>query len=172
VDGAWKIQREHVSCGVVTEDRPTATEPEECSMRDLTVEEIVAEVETTMRGLYETLAAADFDAWMNTLHDPAGRWLVGMDVADIRETSQDFLDAWKPDGETPIDRQEIDDLQISVEAINATTAYAVCTCPDRRWHYISGKVDRASTAETWVFVLTEDGWKLHSGQSAIFPIEE
>jgi len=133
--------------------------------------QIEAEVEQIVRGLYDSLSYAQFEPWMTTLHDPAGQWLVGMEVGNILERSEQFRAAWKPGGETPIDRQEIDDLEICVTVIDPTTAYVLCTSPDRRWYYANGQVDRASTAETWVFVLTKDGWKLHSGQSAIFPVE-
>jgi len=138
----------------------------------MNAEQIEAKVGQILRDVYDTISRGEFEPWMTTLHEPAGRWLLGMDMVDIREASEQFLATWKPDGERPIDRQEIDDLDIQVTAISPTIAYALCTIPDRRWCFVNGEMDRASTAETWVFVLTDAGWKLHSGQSAIFPIED
>ena len=126
-------------------------------MNDSMAEDTVqteTEVKQIVRDLYETLSQGDFGPWMNTLHDPAGRWLLGKDVVNIREASEGFVAAWSPGGETPLDRQEIDDLEIRVTVINPTLAFAVCTSTDRRWYFVNGQVDRASTAETWVFFLT------------------
>ena len=141
-------------------------------MTEQNAAQIEAEVEQVMRGIYDGVKRVDFfETWMPALHDPAGQWLLGMDVANIRGASEELAVAWTSDDESRIERQEIDDLEIKVVAISPTVAYALCTSPDRRWYFANGKVDRASTAETWVFVLTDKGWKLHSGQSAIFPIE-
>jgi len=141
-------------------------------MNDLNAEQIEAEVEGIVRELYATLSRAETDFWMTTLHVPSGRWLLGMDVVDIREASEQYIATWSPEGERPIDRQEIDGLEIRVTAMSPTVACALCTSPDRKWCFADGQVDRAATAETWVFVRTHDGWKLHSGQSAIFPLED
>jgi hypothetical protein len=141
-------------------------------MSGLAPEQIESEVEKILRHVYDTISGGEFEPWRAGLHDPPGRWLLGMEMVNIREASEQFWDIWKPDGERPIDRQEIDDLEIQVTAISPTMAYALCTSPDRRWYFVNGEVDRASTAETWVFVMTEAGWKLHSGQSAIFPAED
>jgi hypothetical protein len=141
-------------------------------MQDLTPEQIEAQVEEVMRGLYEAVMRVDLDPWVTTLHDPAGWWHLGMEVVNIREASEKFAATWRPSGEKPLDHQEIDDLKIKVTAISPIIAYALCTSPNRRWYYMSGEVERASTAETWVFVQTGDGWKIHSGQSALFPIQD
>jgi hypothetical protein len=137
-----------------------------------TPEQVEAEVGHIMRRLYESVGRVDFGAWMGILHDPPGKWHLGMDVVDIREASKRFEADWTSVGESRLERQEIDDLEIHVVPISPTVAYALCTSPDRKWCFADGRVDRAGTAETWVFVLTSDGWKLHSGQSAIFPLEE
>ena len=140
-------------------------------MIEQNIAQIEAEVKQLIQKLYDTLSRRDFEPWMETLHDPPGEWLLGTEVVNIREASEGFGAAWDPEGETPIDRQEIDDLEIKISVFGPTVAYALCTSPDRRWYFKNGQVDRASTAETRVFVLTDKGWKLHSGQSAIFPIE-
>jgi len=93
-----------------------------------------------------------------------------MDVVNIREGVEEFEATWSSEAENPLEHQEIDDLEIKVFAISPTAAYALCTSPDRRWCYANGNVDRAKTAETWVFVLTDDGWKIHFGQTAAFPV--
>ena len=91
-------------------------------------------------------------------------------MVNLREASEELVAAWTSEGESQLERQEIDDLEIKVFAISPTAAYALCTSPDRRWCYANGNVDRAKTAETWVFVLTDDGWKIHFGQTAAFPV--
>ena len=141
-------------------------------MTEKTAAEVEAEVGQIMQGLYDAIKRADLDPWMATLHDPSGQWLLGMDVVNLREASEELVAAWTSEGESQLERQEIDDLEIRVVAINPKSAYALCTSPDRRWYFVDGKVDRASTAETWVFVLTDDGWKLHFGQSALFPVKD
>ena len=140
-------------------------------MQNLTPDQIESQVEEVIRGLYEAVMRADLGPWMTTIHDPAGWWHLGMDVVNLREAVEEIEATWKPGGKRPLDHQEIDDLKIKVTAISPTIAYVLCTSPDRRWCYESGEVERASTAETWVFVLTEDGWKIHSGQSAVLPIQ-
>jgi hypothetical protein len=134
-----------------------------------TPEQVEAEVGQITRELYESVSRVDLGAWLGILHDPPGQWHLGMDVVNIREASEQFRVEWTSDDETRLERQEIDDLGIRVVPISPTVAYVLCTSPDRRWYFADGRVDRAETAETWVFVLTGDGWKLHSGQTAIFP---
>lgn len=135
-------------------------------------DQIETEIEQIMRGLYEGIKETDFELWLGTLHDPAGPWLLGMDMPNIREASEELKVAWTANPEIGHERQEIDDLQIRVVAVSPTVAYALCTSSDRRWYFADGRVDRAATAESWVFVLTDDGWKIHSGQTAMFPVEE
>ena len=139
-------------------------------MTERTAAQIEAEVEQVVRGLYDAVKRVELDPWMTTLHDPSGQWLLGMDVVNLREASEELVAAWTSEGESQLERQEIDDLEIRVVAISPTSAHALCTSPDRRWYFVNGKVDRASTAETWVFVLTDDGWKIHFGQTAAFPV--
>ena len=141
-------------------------------MTEQTAAEIEAEVGQIMQGLYDAVSKADLQPWMATVHDPSGQWLLGMDVVNLREASEELVAAWTSKGESQLERQEIDDLEIRVVTVSPTVAYALCTSPDRGWYFVNGKVDRASTAETWVFVLTDDGWKLHFGQSSLFPIED
>jgi len=141
-------------------------------MTERTAAEIEAEVGQIMHGLYDAVRRGDLEPWITTLHDPAGLWLLGMDVVNLREAVEELGAAWTSVGETQLDRQEIDDLEIRVVAVSPTVAYVLCTSTDRRWYFVNGKVDRASTAETWVFVLTDDGWKLNFGQSSLFPIED
>jgi hypothetical protein len=134
-----------------------------------TPEQVEAEVGQITRELYESVSRVDLGAWLEILHDSPGQWHLGMDVVNIREASEQFRVEWTSDDETRLERQEIDALGIRVVPISPTVAYVLCTSPDRRWYFADGRVDRAETAETWVFVLTGDGWKLHSGQTAIFP---
>jgi hypothetical protein len=141
-------------------------------MTEKTAAEVEAEVEQVMRDLYAAVGQVDLEPWLTTLHDPAGLWLLGMDVVNLREAAEEFRAAWSSEGENRLERQELDDLDIRVVAVSPTIAYALCTSPDRRWYHVDGKIDRASTAETWVFVLTDDGWKLQFGQTAAFPIED
>jgi hypothetical protein len=141
-------------------------------MPDLTPEQVVSEVNGVVRWLYDAVLQADLGPWMDTLHDPPGRWHLLMDVLNMREAAAKFEADWRPGGETPLDRQEVDSIEIETTAISPTSAFAVVTCKNRRWYYTSGEVEAGDTAETWVFVLTDGGWKLHSGQSAIFPVEE
>ena len=114
---------------------------------------------------------ADIETWLSNLEDPPGQWILGMDVGDIRETSEGFKDLCFGEGATRLERQEAEELSIKVAAISPNVAFALCTAENRRWIFEDGHIDRGHTAETWVFVRTDNGWKLHSGQSAIFPIE-
>ena len=60
---------------------------------EMTAEEmaqIEAEVEQIMRGLYDSISEADVGPWMETLAEPAGPWLLGTDIGDLRETSDRF----------------------------------------------------------------------------------
>ena len=141
-------------------------------MTEKTAAEVEAEVGRILQGLYDAVKRAQLDPWMETLHDPSGLWLLGMDVVNLREAIEELGTTWTSEGESQLARQEIDDLEIRVVAVSPTVAYALCTSPDRRWYFTNGKVERASTAETWVFALTDDGWKLHFGQSSLFPIKD
>ena len=132
---------------------------------------VESEVEGILRGIYESIKRSDFGPWLRTLSQPAGQWLLNMDVVNIREGSENLLAEWGPDGENPHEHQEIDHLDIKVTVVNPSIAFALCTSPDRRWYFADGQVDRGASAETWVFTATEDGWKLHSGQTAVFPVE-
>ena len=141
-------------------------------MSDAEIAQIEAEVEQIVRGLYSSVAQAEVGPWMATLHERTGPWLLGMDIGNLRETSEGFEALYTSEDETRPVRQEMDNLEIRVVAVSPTIAYAVGTSPDRRWYLANGGIDRAATAETWVFVQTEGGWKLYSGQTAIFPIED
>jgi len=125
-----------------------------------TPEQVEAELGQIMRGLYESVGRVDFEAWLGILHDPPGKWHLGMDVVDILEASKRFEGEWASVGENRLERQEIDDLEIHVVPLGPTVAYVLCTSPDRRWYFADGRVDRAGTAETC------------SGQTAIFPLED
>jgi len=140
-------------------------------MQTRTSDQIVAEVERTMREIYDSILQADIEPWLAILHDPSGQWLLGMDIGDIQETSEGLKTTWTTDPETRHQRQDWESLEIKVVPISPTVAYVLCACTDRKWYFANGQVDRANTAETWVFVLTDDGWRLHSGQTALLPIE-
>jgi hypothetical protein len=140
-------------------------------MTEKTAAAIEAEVEQLMRDIYEPLKKADIGPWMGTLRAQTGPVLLGLEAGDFREVAEGIGEAWGAE-ETGLERQDIGDLKVQVRLISPTVAFAVCTSPDRSWYYRDGKVDRFSTAETWVLNLTDDGWKLVAGQIAMFPVEE
>jgi hypothetical protein len=141
-------------------------------MTEKTAAEVEAEVGQILQDLYDAVKRVELEPWMETLHSPTGRWLLGMDVVNLRQAIEELGTAWTSEGEIQLARQEIDDLEIRVDAVSSTVAHALCTSPDRRWYFANGKVERASTAETWVFTLTDEGWKLQSGQSSLFPVKD
>lgn len=131
---------------------------------------IEMEVKQVVHDLYRSVAEGEVALWMATINERTGPWALGMEVGDFRETAEGFEAHWTSDDETRVVRQEMDGLEIRAFAITPTVAYATVTSPDRRWYKANGEVDRNASAETWVFVLAEGGWKLFSGQSALFPI--
>ena len=135
------------------------------------IDRIEVEVGQIMRRIYDAIQRVDLEPWKTTLLGQTGPWLLGMDINNLREGSEVIEADWMSEGDSRLERQEIDDLEIRVVAVSPTVAYVVCRSPDRRWYRANGDIERASTAESWVFVLTDDGWKLHSGQSALFPIQ-
>jgi len=158
-----------VGIGFLLYSSPTAPPAE---MTDADRAQIEAEVEQIVLGLYDSVAQGDVGVWMATLHEQTGLWLLGMDVDNFRRTSEGFEALWTSEDETRPVRQEMDNLEVRVVAISPNVAYAQVTSQDRRSYLASGGMNRTASAETWVFVLTEDGWKLHSGQGAFFPLEE
>jgi hypothetical protein len=133
-------------------------------MTEAEIAEVEAEVEQIMRGLYASVADADVGPWMEALADPAGPWLLDTEIGDLRETSNRFEAEY--DSQVT---QALGGLEIQVDAISRTVVFVAATVQDREWHLADGTIDRSSTAETWVFVATDNGWKLYAGQSAIFP---
>ena len=131
-----------------------------------------ADVEQIVRGLYDAISRSETGPWMATLHPETGPWLWGSEFLDLREGSEAYEAAWSSEGDTRLVRQEIDDLEVRVVAISPTVAYALCTSPERRSYLAGGTIDRFSSAETWVFVLTDDGWRMYAGQTALSPITD
>ena len=148
-DGSWKIDRLLGGPREAPVRRLTHTlrVRSHFEMTEKTAAQIEAEVGQVMQGLYDAIKRADLGPWMSTLNDPSGQWLLGMDVVNLREASEELVAAWTSEGESQLERQEIDDLEIRVVAISSTSAHALCTSPDRRWYFVNGKVDRAITAE-------------------------
>ena len=141
-------------------------------MTDAGNAQIEAEVEKIVLELYDSVARGELGLWMGAIHEQSGLWAIGLDVGNFRKTGEGFETFWTSDDPTRTVRQEIEDLKVSVVAVSPTVAYAAVTSPNRRWYLANGGVDRFASAETWVFVLTDGEWKLHSGQTAMFPLEE
>lgn len=133
---------------------------------------IEAEVKSIVLNLYDSVARGELSVWMDAVHEESGLWAVGLDVGNFRKTGEDFVTFWTSDDPTRTVRQEIEDMKVSVVVVSPTVAFAAVTSPNRRWFLANGEVNRIASAETWVLVLTDGGWKLHSGQSALFPLEE
>ena len=135
-------------------------------MTEAEIAQIEAEVEQVMRGLYTSVANADVGPWMETLAEPAGPWLLDTEIGDLRETSNRF----EAEYDSKV-TQVLGGLAIQAKAISRTVVFVAATVQDREWHMPDGTIDLSATAETWIFVATDDGWKLYAGQSAIFPKE-
>ena len=134
--------------------------------------QIEADVEQIVVGLYGAIGRADVGPWMATLHPETGPWLWGSEFLDLRGGSEAFEAAWSSESDTRLSRQEIDDLEVRVVAVSPTVAYALCTSTERRSYLADGTIDRFSSAETWVFVLTDVGWRMYAGQTVLSPIPD
>lgn len=141
-------------------------------MTDARRAEIEAEVEQVAFELYESLKPADGRLWMATLHESTGLWLDALGAYNLRERSETYLGDWTSEDTIHPVRQEYDDLEIQAVAVSPTVVFVTATSPDRRWYLSNGEISRTASAESWLFVNAGDGWKLHSGQTALFPLED
>lgn len=134
--------------------------------------QIEADVEQLVRGLYDAAAVINPEPWMAVLAEDAGFHVSGTNIRDIHEAFAGYGAEWTSDTPTRPVRMEFGEEQIRVVAVTPTVAYAVVTSQPRSWHLANGDVTRAGTAETWVFVLTDGGWKIHSTHLEMWPLED
>jgi hypothetical protein len=145
--------------------------PAEEEFTDAHRAQIEAEVGQIMAELVAAAKQADMEPIGASLTAEASVCVWGASIFDCREVLERHRGAWTS-GEGPwLERQEMDGEAIRVMAISPTVAIGVLTVEENRAIFSTGDVIRASFASLSVFVLEEDGWKLHTGQQASWPIE-
>ena len=144
--------------------------PAEEEFTDARRAQIEAEVGQIMAELVDAAKQADMEPIGARLTAEASVCIWGASVSDCREILERHRGAWTS-GEGPwLERQEMDGEEIRVMAISPTVAIGVLTVEENRAIFSTGDVIRASFASLSVFVLEEDGWKLHTGQQASWPV--
>jgi len=146
--------------------------PGEEAFTDAHRAQIEAEVEQIMTEFYDAAKEASIDPLMARLPADPGICVWGSTIYDCQEIFDRYREAWTSEDERRLERQEMDGEEIRVMAISPTVAIGVHTSEENRAIYTTGEVFRARFASFSVFVLEDDGWKLHSGQQASWPIEE
>jgi hypothetical protein len=132
---------------------------------------VEAEVEQVMTELLDAAKQGNMSPTMARLLPGAGVCVWGATIYDCQEIFERHREAWSSGDQGWLVRQEMDGEELRVVAISPTVAIAVLTTKANRAIYSNGDVVRAKFASLSVFVLGEDGWKLHSGQQASWPID-
>ena len=134
--------------------------------------QIEADVEQVMIEIYDAAKAVSLDPMMARQPAESGICLWGTNIYSCKEIMESYQESWSREEGRRLERQEMDGEVIRVMAISPTVAIGVHTSEENRAIYTDGDVSRARFASFSVFVLEEDGWKIHSGQQASWPIEE
>ena len=133
--------------------------------------QVEAEVRQVMIELSAAAKQANMEPTMARLLPEAGLCVWGATIFRCQEIFERHREAWTSGAEKWLERQEADGEEIRVVAISPTVAIGVVTTDENRAIYSNGDVVRAKFASLSVFVLEEDGWKMHSGQQASWDIE-
>jgi len=146
--------------------------PGEEAFTDAHRAQIEAEVEQVMIELYDAAKEASIEPMIARQPAESGICLWGTNIYDCQEVFDSYREAWTREEGRRLERQEMDGEEVRVMAISPTVAIGVHTSEENRAVYTDGEVSRARFASFSVFVLEDDGWKIHSGQQASWPIEE
>jgi hypothetical protein len=144
--------------------------PAEEEFTDAHRAQIEAEVGQIMADLVNAAKQADMESIAAGLTAEGSVCVWGATVFDCRQLLDRHRGAWTSGEETWLERQEMDGEEIRVMAISPTVAIGVLTVEENRAIFSTGDVVRASFASLSVFVLEGEGWKLHTGQQASWPV--
>ena len=79
--------------------------------------------------------------------------------------------AWGTIEKESVARTEIEGMEIKVVVLSPTVAVAAVTMAENRAYNEAGDVNARTMAGLWVYVLEDGEWRVHSGQSASWPVE-
>jgi hypothetical protein len=134
--------------------------------------EIEAAVRRVVEDMYAGARDIDFERASRHMSEQEGLCVWGTTIFSCQEIMDNFRQAWSPDNEQRLERQEMDGQVIRVMALSPTMAVVAATTEENRAYLPTGEVSRASFASFFVYVLENGEWKSHSGQQSSWPIED
>ncbi len=147
-----------------------------CQPQDSTLTEVQRDdIETAVREQLERVYTA-----VSSLDESLFSWAVseqdGVCVFDrTMQTCDELWDAmkyaWGTIEKDGVARTEIEGMEIKVVALSPTVALAAVTMAENRAYTEAGDVNATVMAALWVYVLEGGEWRVHSGQSASWPVE-
>jgi hypothetical protein len=139
-------------------------------------EEQKAEIETAVRQVVDDVVAGarevDFDRTTSHLSEQDGICLFGTTIRTCSEVVEMYRQAWSPDREDRLERQEADGEDTRVMVLSPTVALVATTTEENRAYYTTGAVSRGRFASFYIYVLEDGEWVAHSMQQASWPIED
>jgi hypothetical protein len=139
-------------------------------------EEQKAEIEAAVRQVADDMYAgardADWERIVSHWRQQDGLCLMGTTIRPCPEVREAYRQAWSPDQEVRLERQEMEGEDMRVVALTPTVAIMARTTEENRAYRSNGEVSRGTFAAFAVFVLENGEWKAHSMQQASWPIED
>ena len=133
--------------------------------------QIITAVQKVVDEVYAGAREINFDRMSAHMSKEDGVCLFGQAIRPCNEVKKGFAEAWRRDRPDRPQRQEMDGQEIRIMPLSPTMAVVATTTKENRVYLPDGKVNRASFASFFVYVLEDGQWKMHSGQQAAWPIE-
>ena len=150
----------------------TACQPATIELTEEQKAEIEAAVRQVVDEMYAGAREADIERVLSLWREQDGLCLMGTTLRSCPEVLEEYRQAWSPDREERLERQEFDGEVIRVMALSPTVAVMARTTEESRGYYTTGDVTRTRGVAFSVYVLENGEWKTHSFQQASWPIED
>ena len=146
-------------------------QPGEQTLTDVQRDEIEAGVRGQLERIYTAVSSLDESmfSWAVSEQDGVCVFDKTVEACDVLWDAMKY--AWGTIEKDGVARTEIEGMEIKVVALSPTVAVAAVTMAENRAFNEAGDVSATTIAGMWVYVLEDGEWRVHSGQSASWPVE-
>ena len=147
-------------------------QPQEATLTDIQRQEIETGVREQLERVYSAITSLDESlfSWAVSEQDGVCVFDKTVETCDVLWDAMKY--AWGTIEKDGVARTEIEGMEIKVVALSPTVAVAAVTIAQNRAYNEAGDANATTIAGLWVYVLEDGEWRVHSGQSASWPLLE
>ena len=146
-------------------------QPQNVALTEVQREEIETSVREQLERVYTAVSSLDESMFSWAVSEQDGVCVFDRTMETCEQLWDAMKYAWGTIEKEGVARTEIEGMEIKVVALSPTVAVASVTMAENRAFNEAGDVNATTIAALWVYVLEDGEWRVHSGQSASWPVE-